>query len=81
MAAPLWQRGVPTFIDQVLFGLLAEPETLRAPERELYFDRSSKSGFSRKREKEVVEGRAKMYFNGRALEKARKVEWESQAFM
>ena len=28
----------------------------REPERELYFDQSSKSGFSREREKQVVEG-------------------------
>ena len=37
------------------------------------------------RPEQVVEGRAKklmkVYFNGRALEKAQKVEWESQAFM
>ena len=32
---------------------------------------------SKDREKKLV----KVYFNGRALEKARKVEWESQAFM
>ena len=38
-----------------------------------------------RRLEQVVEGRAKklvkVYFNGRASDKARKVEWESQAFM
>ena len=65
------------------------------PERELYFDRSSKSGFgasvvclparANRRPEQIVEDRAKklvkVCFNGRALEKARKVEWEWQAFI
>ena len=38
---------------------------------------NTRNRMSKNQAKELV----KVYFNGRALEKARNVEWESQAFM
>ena len=54
--------------------------TVAEPERELYYGRvqtNAQNRFSKVQAKKLVN----VYFNGRELEKARKVEWESQAFM